>query len=572
VHTTFRIRKTAAAWGTLALIATLSMIPSAATPRFYDDDPVWRENDTEDASSIKPLEINLMVDLAYNLLATRALPASRARNLNTVDEVPDSSWFTNRIGRHALTAEDITTGPNTTTGPAPGTWTVIASKSDGITPGFTVKDPTGQVWFVKFDPPGYRGMSTGTEVAATKLMWALGYHVPENHIAYLRADQLVVGEGAKFTPLGGSRRLMRRDDIEKLLQRADQEPDGSYRIVASKALPGTPVGRIRFRGTRPDDPNDIVPHEDRRELRAYGVFAAWLNHVDAKALNSLDMLVNDNGRKVVRHYLIDFGSSLGSGAVEPAHYSAGSGYYIEPGTVGRQMIGFGFIRPKWHTAQFYTSSSIGRLPLDNTRFNPAVWKPRVPNQAFLQARADDQFWAAQKLAAMSTDLIRAAVHAGEFADPAAEEFLVTALTERRDAILQAYLAPINPIADPAIDENGTLTFRNAAVDADLAPAPHGYRAVWSTFDNTTAATQSIGETFSTAGQMHAPRTLSSTSSAFIKVSLTSTGAPHAAWELPVDAYFRRTADGWRLVGFERLPESGTTSGAQAAASASTRSR
>src|SRR5204862_3087986 len=136
-----------------------------------------------------------------------------------------------------------------------------------------------------FDPPGYRGMATGTEVVVTKLMWALGYNVPENHIAYLTKDQLVVGEGAKFTPAGGTKRLMRRDDLDKLLQRANREQNGSFRVVASKPLPGKPVGRIRFFGTRPDDPNDIVPHEDRRELRAYETFAAWLNHVDAKAIN-----------------------------------------------------------------------------------------------------------------------------------------------------------------------------------------------------------------------------------------------------------------------------------------------
>ena len=107
-----------------------------------------------------------------------------------------------------------------------------------MTPGFTVKDGRGERWFLKFDPPGYRAMSTGTEVTVTKLMWALGYNVPENHIAYLRADQLGVGDGATFTPPGAKRRAMRADDIGNLLKRANQEPDGSYRVVASRALPG----------------------------------------------------------------------------------------------------------------------------------------------------------------------------------------------------------------------------------------------------------------------------------------------------------------------------------------------
>ena len=129
---------------------------------------------------------------------------------------------------------------------------------------------------------------------------------------------------------------MRLDDIDNLLARADREPDGSYRVVASKALPGKPIGRVRFFGTRPDDPNDIVPHEDRRELRGYGVFAAWLNHVDAKAINSLDTLVTENGRSFVRHHLIDFGSSLGSGGVGPADYWAGEEYLVEPREVAKQ--------------------------------------------------------------------------------------------------------------------------------------------------------------------------------------------------------------------------------------------
>jgi hypothetical protein len=540
----------------LATLSAMTMMGSAAAPRFYPDDPMWVERDTEDASGMKALEIPLFVDLTYNIIEGRNKPENlRAMNVNTVDEVPDSSWFTNRVGYRTLTAAEIATGPDTTEGPAKGKWTITSSKSDGVTPGFTIKDSRGQRWFLKFDPPGYRAMSTGTEVAVTKLMWALGYHVPENHIAYMRREQLVVGDTAKFTPApGGKPRAMRPGDVDALLERADRERDGSYRIVASKALDGKPIGRIRFFGTRSDDPNDLVPHEHRRELRGYGVFAAWLNHVDAKAINSLDVLVTENGRSYVRHNLLDFGSSLGSGGVAPADHWAGTQYLVDTGAMAKQMAGFGFSFPKWHTQPFYESRSIGRLPKQNSDFHPEQWKPRVPNQAFLHARADDKFWAARKLMGLTTDLIRAAVRAGDFRDPQSEEFLVKALVERRDAIGRAYLTAINPIVDPALDADGTLTFRNAAVDADFARAPEAYRAVWSTFDNATSESQEFGETVRRTTEMTAPAGLPNADGVFIKVALSADGGFNPSWATPIDAYFHRSNGEWRLVGFERMRE------------------
>jgi hypothetical protein len=538
--------------GTLSLAAALTMPSTAASPRFYDDDPIWRERDTQDASGMKPLDVDLLVDLTTNLIGPRSVDAGRARNVNSVDEVPDSSWYTNRAGARALTSADVFTGPDTTNGPEPGTWTVTSSKSDGVTPGFTIKDSKGQLWFVKFDPPGYRGMATGTEVAVTKLMWALGYHVPENHVAYMRREQLVIGSGAKFTPPGGTRRPMRPDDLDTLLRRADREADGAYRIVASKALPGKPIGRIRFFDTRPDDPNDIIPHEDRRELRGYGVFAAWLNHVDAKAINSLDTLITENGRSYVRHHLLDFGSALGSGGVGPADYWEGEEYLLEPKSMLKQMASFGFAYPQWHREPFYEAAAIGRFPGHNASFDADAWKPRVPNQAFLHLRADDKFWAASKLITLSTDLLRAAVRAGDFRDPASEAFLVRALAERRDAIGRMYLTAVNPIADPALAADGTLTFRNAAVDADFAKAPGGYRAVWFQFDNATGESARIGASTGRTTNLAAPAGLPRVNGAFIKVELSSVNSARSSWEAPVKAFFRYQAGQWRLVGFERM--------------------
>ena len=549
-------RSVAVLFGAVMITAAANTITSAVAPRFYDDDPVWKDADTQTAKGIKPLEVDLMVDLTYNLIASGSRPSPRAANVNTIDEVPDSSWFTNRIGsanRPRMTAEEIAVGPDTTTGPAAGAWTITSSKSDGVTPGFTIRDANNQAWFLKFDPPGYRAMATGTEVVVTKLMWALGYNVPENHIAYLKKDQLVVGEGAKFTPAGGTKRLMRREDIDKLLERANREKDGSFRVVASKPLPGKPIGRIRFFGTRPDDPNDVVPHEDRRELRAYGTFAAWLNHVDAKAINSLDTLVVEDGREVVRHNLLDFGSALGSGGVGPADYWEGAESIIEPSAVLKRMVSFGFYLPEWRREPFYESKAIGRLPLENANFNPEAWKPRVPNRAFLQARADDKFWAAQRLAAFTTDLLAAAVKTGDFGDPAAAAFLVKALAGRRDAILKAYLGAINPVADLALDASGRLTFRNAAVDADTARVPRAYQARWSTFDNATGDSRFVGDTSAATNALDAPAELPTTPGTFVAVEISGHGS-NTSWEQPVTAHFRRLNSAWKLVGFNRLPD------------------
>lgn len=553
--TSIRTRTVAGVAAALSVAASLSMLGSASAPRFFPDDPIWVERDTEDAAGLKSLDVDLVTDLAWNLITgSQPRESQRAMNLNSVDEVPDSSWFTNRLGRQPLTARDIERGPDRSAGPAPGAWTVTSSKSDGVTPGFTVKDSTGQRWFLKFDPPGYRGMSTGTEVTATKLMWALGYNVPENHIAYVTRDQLVPGPTATFTPHGGRKRELRASDIDRLLERADREADGSYRVVASRALDGVPVGRIRFHDTRPDDPNDVVPHQHRRELRGYGVFAAWLNHVDAKAINSLDTLVTENGRSFVRHHLIDFGSSLGSGGVGPADRWAGSQYLVQPSLIGRQMLGFGFLQPRAQAVSFFESRSIGRLARNHESFDPREWKPRVPNQAFLQARADDRFWAARKLAALDTTMIRAAVKAGDFRDPASEAFLVRALADRRDAIVRTYLTAVNPVADPVLSADGVLAFRNAAVDADVARAPERYHAVWSRFDNATGDTQFIGTSSGAFARLLAPAGLPQADGAIVRVDIAAAGSTHASWSYPVHAYFRQQGGAWHLVGFERMPE------------------
>ena len=116
------------------------------------------------------------------------------------------------------------------------------------------------------------------------------------------------------------------------LSRAEQNPDGSYRVSVAAALEGKPLEGFKYEGTRSDDPNDVVPHENRRELRGLRVFSAWLNHTDAKAINSMDTLITENGRSIVRHNLIDFNAALGSAGVGLRERRDGYEYIVETGS------------------------------------------------------------------------------------------------------------------------------------------------------------------------------------------------------------------------------------------------
>jgi hypothetical protein len=177
-------------------------------------------------------------------------------------------------------------------------------------------------------------------------------------------------------------------------------------------------------------------------------------------------------------------------------------------------------------------------------------------------RADDRFWAARKVMGMTDELIKGAVKAGQYTDADAEAFLVTTLTARRDAIGRAYLPAINPVVDPALDSSGTLTFRNAAVDAGVAPPPARYRAQWARFDNATGETQAIGESSGPATGIMAAAGLPAGEGTYVRVGIAAAPGTGTAWETPLHAYFRRTATGWMLVGLERLPETTLASSAK----------
>ena len=539
----------------LLLLTSLASSAGAQQRKFYDDDPITREPNTRDASGAIKRDIDLMYDLGFNLFALSRTPALvRAQNINTIDEVPDSEWFTSRILARPISVDEAAKGPDTCAGPAPGKLIVVHAKRSGVTPGFTVKDSAGRTWFVQFDAPGQAEAASGAAVVATKLFHALGYFQTENYISYLDPARLEIDGQAEVDTPSNRVRPMTLDDIQRVLARASKRPDGTYRMLASLAIPGRVIGGFKYFGTRKDDPNDLVPHEHRRELRALKVFGAWTNLVDMKALNTLDTVITENGRSVVRHYLQDVGSTFGTGALAPREWDEGYEYLFEADKAMKRLASFGFYFQPWQTIPYQEYESVGRFEGDS--FKPAEWKPRVPTAAMLNARADDTFWAARRVMAFTDEMIRAIVKTGQYSDPAAEQHLAEVLIKRRDKIGKAYLPSVNPLVDFRLDASGSLTFENAAVKAGFAAAPRGgYEARWYRFDNSSGNATPIGApVVSPALKILAPAGLPAGNGEFIKIEVAAVDSPESSWTTPVRVYFRRLPSGWKLVGLERMPD------------------
>ena len=547
------LTRTAAPALLVAGLLTAAQASHTASPRFYPDDPITREPASADASGAAEWDIDLFYDLAYQLFVTAGKKPTYtpAGNINTIDEVPDSSWFTNRIGSRPITVEELQRGPVEGPAPAPQKWTITREKSAGMAPGFTAQDANGQTWFVSFDAKANPRGATAAVVVATKIFWALGYNQVEYFLTSFAPENTVIDTNATKRRPSGKRTPMTLDDVRELVENVPREADGTLRAAAGRVLPGRIIGGFRYQGTRPDDPNDLVPHEHRRELRALRVFGAWTNLTDMKAGNTLDTVVTEGGRSIVRHYLQDVGSTFGVGAAGPHDNNEGWEHIYEAGPTKRRLYTFGFGLSPWQTAEYPDYPTIGLFEGD--AFDPETWKPRAPTLAYLEMRDDDAFWAARRVMAFSDELIRAVVKTGEIGDEAQEKYLADTLILRRDKIGRAYLPKINPIVDPALSADGDLTFGNAAVQYGFAPAPSTYTATWSRFDNATGTSTRIGQTSGSALRMQAPAGLPTAEGSFIELELSASDANHATWARPIRVHFKRSGGAWTLVGLQRLP-------------------
>ena len=453
------------AWLMLALAAGGAGVCAAAQYEPLRDEPaVWYADDQQPVPMPEFVE-ERYVPYAFNSFVARPFsrffhPGRVGRNLddsyagrpavdvNALDEVVNSSWFTNRMGVRMLTDEELVQGPalgtNLHRGPDRSQpWRIVGAKVGGVTPGFRIKDARGDIWLLKFDPPTHPGMSIRSGVVGNLIFHAIGFSTPVDRVVEFTRDDLVVEEEVAFNLGRGETLALTPANLDSVLTATRSVFGGRYQALASRFLDGRPVGPFDDEDTRPDDPNDIIHHQDRRELRALKVFGAWLNHFDLKSLNTLDMYVGEPGEGYVKHYFIDFASTLGSYGDE-AVKRFGYEYGIDIFPVLGRFFTFGTVEDYWYGIE--RPAGLAEVGLfDVEHFRPAAWKPDLPHSALANLARDDGYWAAKIVGSFSDRQLRLLVEQGHYRNPRAVDYLVEALAGRRDRIVRHWFAEVPPL-------------------------------------------------------------------------------------------------------------------------------
>ena len=438
--------------------------------RFSDGPVVVRVADDSDIGEVAEREWwrqrHQMINFGRRQMRLRLdpVPAGPANDVNRLGDVPSSSWFENRIVD--LTPEQVARGAGgDDRGPEPyKPWTIKGVKVGGRNPGFLFADSRGVRYICKFDKVGSPVIATSAGAVANRLLWAAGYHTPDDRIVFFERSDLVIPEQAKAEDRDGRKKPLTGPDIDALLASVPAAvPGGGYRALVSRFLPGKPVGGYAYRGTRSDDPNDTIPHQERRSLRALRIFGAWINHVDLKWDNTLDVYLEEEDRRFVQHYLVDFDGCLGGYWAARHEARIGHAYDVDLGEFIEGIPLLGLFPRGYERLQGPGHKYVGLF--EGETYDPAEWKANYLNDQVDACRPADTFWAGTIIGQFSRAHLESAVSAARYDDPEAERLLVDILETRRRKTLAWALTRVTPvvgIGDP-VYSNGKWSF--PAVDA-----------------------------------------------------------------------------------------------------------
>lgn len=376
-----------------------------------------------------------------------------AVNLNNFDEVADSTWFTNRVGRTGRV--DIDALGFTFTPPFTVYEAGMISENRWL---LVVRDAEKKKYTITFDESGKDEMATGGEVITSNLLYAAGYNVQRIKIVALGRKDIKLNMSVSCS---GTKVASCPFTVKTLEEFFKKKKD--TRVAIAELPDAYFLGRFKFKGKRREDTNDRITHENRRELRGYRVFASLLNISNAGERNALDVFVQTSeGKGYIRHYLVFFSKALsGIGDIKKTNMKSATQYRRAVGN----LFAFGLYDPYWTASEPEVQESVSDF---NARaFAPGKWNSSKMTVAFREMTARDAFWASKLLARFTDGDIRDIVKMAKFSDPKIEEFVTENLIVRRNKITIYWFSKINPLDDFELRPSGNgyvITFN------DLYPA------------------------------------------------------------------------------------------------------
>jgi hypothetical protein len=418
---------------------------------------------------------------------SEALSVSRhgeAVNVNSLDEVPDSAWFTNRLGVHPMTTADIMNGacsPSVMLDPdasADGTWVIDKGKTDGSSPGFRVNIPGKGKFLFKGEPPTQPERPSAASVIGAAVYDAVGFNTSCEQIVYFRPSLLKLAPGLLVKGNFGGMEPFDQKKVDKILGDAPHRGN-LVRMQASAWLPGYLLGPFSYTGTRSDDPNDVIPHDDRRELRGGRLLAAWIDHFDAREQTTTESWIAESGGGKgkpdaspghVVHYYLDTSDCLGSEwDWEEISRRLGYSYVADWGDIAQDFFTLGIPTRPWDTVRREPGHEIFGF-FNVKEFEADQWKNEYPNAAFSRMTERDGAWMARILSRFTPEMVEVLGRMAKMSNPSNTAYLTSVLEGRLDKILERYLTRLSPLAGVALDDTQRLCAEDLAETRGLRPA------------------------------------------------------------------------------------------------------